>query len=78
MQATLSDDQTPIGLREQIAIEVAATGTTPNPTIAAQLVGVAPTTVLHCVKGRKNKPEEAHQRQKWAPEEERAVIEYCY
>lgn len=63
MQATLNDDQTRIELGEQMAIGMKATGTAPNPTIAAQIVGVAPTTGLNRLKRRKNKQEEA-QRQK--------------
>ena len=77
-QAIQNEHQIPIRLREQMAIEMAATGTAPSLTTAAQMVGVAPTTVMHRLKGRKNKEEEGHGRQKLTPEEERAVVDRCY
>jgi len=62
MPPTEQEDQIPIRLREQMAIETASTGTAPSLTIAAQMVGVAPTTLMHRHIERKNKKEEAKRR----------------
>ncbi|RPA90591.1 hypothetical protein L873DRAFT_1570083, partial [Choiromyces venosus 120613-1] len=62
----------------QMAIEMATTGMAPSLTIAAAMVGAAPSTVMHRQQGRKNREEEGQRRQKLLPEEERIVIERCY
>jgi len=61
-----------------MAIEMAAIGTAPSLTVAAGMVGAAPSTIMHRRKGRKNREEEGERRQKLWPEEERAVIDRCY
>jgi len=77
-QGRQNEYQILIRLPEQMAIEMAATGIAPSLMIATQMVGVAPTTVMHRLKGRKNKEEGGQQRQKLTPEEQRAVVEHCY
>jgi len=73
-----SKDTIPTRVREQMAIEMAATQTAPSLTVAAAMVGAAPSTVMHRRQGRKNREEESQRRQKLLPEEERVVIERCY
>ncbi|RPB04295.1 hypothetical protein L873DRAFT_1667129 [Choiromyces venosus 120613-1] len=57
---------------------MASNGTAPSLTVAAGMVGAAPTTVMHRWQGRKNREEEGQRRQKLTPEEERTVVEHCY
>jgi len=68
----------PVRVQEQMAIEMVETGNAPSLTIAAAMVGAAPSTVMHRRQGRRNREEEDQRRQKLTPEEEQAVVERCY
>ncbi|RPA98202.1 hypothetical protein L873DRAFT_1061681 [Choiromyces venosus 120613-1] len=61
-----------------MAIEMAAVGTAPSLSVAAEMVGEAPSTVMHRQQGRKSKDEEASRRQKMTAEEEQLVVERCH
>ncbi|RPA90597.1 hypothetical protein L873DRAFT_1848733 [Choiromyces venosus 120613-1] len=79
MPSKPSEDSTiPVQVQEQMAIEMAATGTAPSLTMAAAMVGAAPMTVMYRRQGRKDRHEEGQRRQKLMPEEERIVLEHCY
>jgi len=61
----------PPQIREQMAIEMAVIGTAPSLTVAAGMVGVAPSTMIHRRKGRNKREEEGERRQKlWLEEEQ--------
>ena len=75
---TLKDPPIPNRVQEQMAIEMAASGTAPSLTVAAAMVGSAQSTVMHHQQGRKPRLEESQRRQKLLPEEERAVLDQCY
>jgi len=47
-----------------MAIEMAVIGTVPSLIVAAKMVGAAPSTIMHCQKGRKYREEEGERRQK--------------
>jgi len=61
-----------------MAIEMATSGTAPSLTVAAAMVGLASSTVMHHRKSRKPHLEESQCRQKPLPEEERDVPDRCY
>jgi len=75
---TLKDPPIPDRVREQMAIEMAASETAPSLTVAAAMVGSAPSTLMHRRQARKPCLEESQRRQKLLPEEERAVLDRCY
>jgi predicted transcriptional regulator len=66
----------PENIRVQVALHMVERGTTKSE--AAEMVEIAPTTFMHCVRGRPTAVEASHRRQTMTIEEEKMLVDRCY
>jgi len=78
MSFNMSDSGIQSCVQEQMAIEMAAENSARSLTAAADMVGTAPSTIMHHRRGRKSREEASSDRQKLTPEEEKIVVDRCY